>query len=51
MAQTIIQSYEPSVCLIHVVVGFHDRTTGLILHYVGLTSMGEPETDEHNSPR
>jgi flagellar biosynthesis/type III secretory pathway M-ring protein FliF/YscJ len=28
VAQTIIQSYEPSVCLIHVVVGFRDRTTG-----------------------
>jgi S1-C subfamily serine protease len=50
VAQTIIQSYEPSVCLIHVVVGFHDRATGLILHYVGLTSIGEPETDEHNNP-
>ena len=50
VAQTIIQSYESSVCLIHVVVGFHDRTTGLILHYVGLTSTGEPETDEHNNP-
>ena len=50
VAQTIIQSYEPSVCLIHVVVGFRDRTTGLILHYVGLTSTGEPVTDEHNNP-
>jgi serine protease Do len=50
VAQTIIQSYEPSVCLIHVVVGFRDRTTGLTLHYVGLTSTGEPVTDEHNNP-
>jgi serine protease Do len=50
VAQTIIQSYEPSVCLIHVVVGFRDRTTGLQLHYVGLTSTGEPVTDEHNNP-
>ena len=50
VAQTIIQSYEPSVCLIHVVVGFRDRTTGLQLHYVGLTSKGEPETDDLNNP-
>jgi serine protease Do len=50
VAQTIIQSYEPSVCLIHVVVGFRDRTTGLTLHYVGLTSTGEPVTDDHNNP-
>ncbi len=50
VAQTIIQFYEPSVCLIHVVVGFRDRNTGLKLHYVGLTSTGEPVTDEHNNP-
>ena len=50
VAQTIIQSYEPSVCLIHVVVGFRDHTTGLKLHYVGMTNTGEPVTDEHNNP-
>jgi DNA-binding response OmpR family regulator/S1-C subfamily serine protease len=50
VAQTIIQSYEPSVCLIHVVVGFRDRVTGLNLRYVGVTSTGEPVTDEHNNP-
>lgn len=50
VAQTIIQSYEPSVCLIHVVVGFRDRGTGLNLHYAGITSTGEPLTDEHNNP-
>ena len=50
VAQTIIQSYEPSVCLIHVVLAFRDHTTGLRLHYAGLTSTGEPTTDEHNNP-
>jgi serine protease Do len=50
VAQTIIQSYEPSVCLIHVVVGFRDRVTGLTLHYAGVTNTGEPLTDEHNNP-
>jgi len=50
VAQTIIQSYEPSVCLIHVVVGFRDHTTRLPLHYAGITSSGEPLTDEHNNP-
>ena len=50
VAQRVIQSYEPSVCLIHVVVGFRDRTTGLNLHYVGLTSTGEPMVDEHSNP-
>ncbi len=49
-AQTIIQSYEPSVCLIHVVLAFREHVTGLRLHYAGLTSSGEPTTDEHKNP-
>src|ERR1700730_2328870 len=49
-AKTIIQSYEPSVYLIHVVLAFRDHTTGLRLHYAGMTSSGEPTTDEHNNP-
>ena len=50
VAQTIVQSYEPSVCLIHVVLGFRDRNTRLSLLYAGVTSSGEPTTDEHNNP-
>src|SRR5262249_31883129 len=49
-AQTIIQAYEPSGCLIHVFVGFHDYSTGLSLRYAGLTNTGEPTTDDHNNP-
>jgi len=48
IAQTIIQTYEPSVCLIHVVVAFRERSTGLRLRYEGVTSTGEPSTDEHS---
>jgi DNA-binding response OmpR family regulator len=50
VAQTIIQSYEPSVCLIHVVLAFREHTTGMRLHYASMTSSGEPATDEHNNP-
>jgi len=50
VAQTIIQSYEPSVCLIHVVLAFREHTTGLRLHYAGMTANGQPTTDEHNNP-
>jgi serine protease Do len=50
VAQTIIQSYEPSVCLIRVVIAFRDRNTGFKLHYAGLTSNGDPTRDEHNNP-
>ena len=50
IAQTIIQSYEQSVCLIHVVLAFRDRATGVRLHYANMTSGGEPVTDEHNNP-
>ncbi|HWY53820.1 MAG TPA: trypsin-like peptidase domain-containing protein [Terriglobales bacterium] len=49
-AEKIIQNYEPSVCLIHVVLAFRDHTTGLRLRYAGVTSSGEPATDEHNNP-
>jgi DNA-binding response OmpR family regulator/S1-C subfamily serine protease len=49
-AERIIQAYEPSVCLIHVVLAFRDHTTGLKLRYAGVTITGEPETDEHNNP-
>jgi DNA-binding response OmpR family regulator/S1-C subfamily serine protease len=49
-AERIIQSYEPSVCLIHVALAFREHTTGLKLRYAGVTSTGEPETDEHNNP-
>jgi serine protease Do len=50
VAQNIIQSYESSVCLIHVVVGFTDHTTRLPLRYAGVTSSGEPITDENKNP-
>jgi DNA-binding response OmpR family regulator/S1-C subfamily serine protease len=50
IAQTIIQTYEPSVCLIHVVVAFRERSTGLRLRYEGVTSTGEPATDQHSNP-
>jgi DNA-binding response OmpR family regulator len=50
VAQTILRSYEPSVCLIRVVLGFRDRTSGLRLHYAGMNSSGEPNTDARNNP-
>jgi DNA-binding response OmpR family regulator/S1-C subfamily serine protease len=50
VAETIIRSYEPSICLIHVVLALRDHTTGLRLHYAALTSSGEPTIDEHNNP-
>ncbi len=49
-AERIIQAYEPSVCLIHVVLAFREHTTGLRLRYAGMTSTGEPATDEHSNP-
>lgn len=49
-AQTVIRSYEPSVCLIHVVLGFRDPSNGLKLRYAALSSDGAPTTDEHNNP-
>lgn len=50
VARTIIDSFEPSVCLIHVVMTFRDRASGLKLHYAEMTSTGEPVTDKSNNP-
>ncbi len=50
VAHTIIEADEPSVCLIHVVLAFHDHDTGMKLHYASLTSNGEPATDKSNNP-
>jgi DNA-binding response OmpR family regulator len=50
VAQTIIQSYEPSVCLIHIVLAFKEPTTGLTLHYAEMAGNGEPKTDDHGNP-
>jgi DNA-binding response OmpR family regulator len=49
-AERIIQAYEPSVCLIHVVLAFREHTTGSRLRYAAVTGSGEPATDEHNNP-
>src|SRR5215471_4018883 len=50
VAQTIIRTYEPSVCLIRVVIAFRDHASGLRLHYAEVNSSGEPATDAHNNP-
>jgi DNA-binding response OmpR family regulator len=50
VAHTIIDAYEPSVCLIHVVLAFRDHKTGLKMRYAALTSTGEPVTDNANNP-
>jgi CheY-like chemotaxis protein/S1-C subfamily serine protease len=50
IGQTIIQSYEQSVCLIHVVLAFRDRASAMRLHYANVTSSGEPATDQQNNP-
>jgi CheY-like chemotaxis protein len=50
IAQTIIQSYEQSVCLIHIVLAFRDHDNGSRLRYASVTSSGSPTTDEHNNP-
>jgi S1-C subfamily serine protease/CheY-like chemotaxis protein len=49
-AQTIIQTYEPSVCLIHITLAFRDHTSGQKLHYAGMTDSGGPTVDEHSNP-
>lgn len=49
-AHTIIDTYQPSVCLIHVVIAFRDHDTDLRLRYASLTSTGVPVADKSNNP-
>jgi DNA-binding response OmpR family regulator/S1-C subfamily serine protease len=49
-AHTIIETDRPSICLIHVVLAFRDRTSALKLHYASITDSGGPATDQSNNP-
>ena len=42
VAQDVIRSYAASVCLLHVVVGFRDKGSGVILRYATVTPVGGP---------
>jgi len=42
VAQDVIRSYSASVCLLHVVVGFRDKGSGLVLRYTTLSQAGSP---------
>ena len=44
-AEGVIRTYAPSVCLLHVSVGFRDRNSGRLLRYGGITPAGEPLKD------
>jgi DNA-binding response OmpR family regulator len=44
-AEAVIRTYAPSVCLLHVSVGFRERSSGKLLRYGGITPAGEPLKD------
>jgi S1-C subfamily serine protease len=48
VAQDVIRSYSSSVCLLHVVVGFRDKGSGLILRY---TTMNPGSAQENGQPQ
>jgi DNA-binding response OmpR family regulator/S1-C subfamily serine protease len=50
IAQSIIRSYTPSVCLLHVAVSFRHQATGRRLRYAGLNPRGEPLQDSEGNP-
>lgn len=45
VAQDVIRSYSASVCLLHVVVGFRAKGSGLILRYAAMNPGGSPLTN------
>jgi DNA-binding response OmpR family regulator/S1-C subfamily serine protease len=42
VAQDVIRSYSSSVCLLHVVAGFRDKRSGLILRYTTMSPPSSP---------
>lgn len=50
VAESIIRSYAPSVCLLHVVVAFRDKESGQRLRYGGLNPQGQPLQDSEGNP-
>jgi S1-C subfamily serine protease len=49
-AEGIIGTNEPSVCLLHVAVGFREKQSGLRLRYAGINPQGEPIEDSEGNP-
>jgi S1-C subfamily serine protease/DNA-binding response OmpR family regulator len=45
IAETIVHSYGPSVCLLHVVVEFLDKSSGKPIQ-IAVDSLGKPQVDE-----
>ena len=50
IAQEIVRDYSNSVCLIYVMVGFHERKTGARLNFAGIDANGNPVADEKGNP-
>jgi S1-C subfamily serine protease/DNA-binding response OmpR family regulator len=44
-AETIVRTYGPSVCLVHVVVAFRDKNSGQVLR-IATDASGKPQVDE-----
>lgn len=49
-AESVIRSYAPSVCLLHVSVAFNEKDSGRRLRYGGMGSDGTPLKDSDGNP-
>ena len=49
-AESVIRSYAPSVCLLHVSVAFNEKSSGRRLRYGGINSDGSPLKDSDGNP-
>ncbi len=45
IAETIVRTYGPSVCLLHVVVAFKDKNSGQVIR-IGTDANGKPQVDD-----
>jgi DNA-binding response OmpR family regulator/S1-C subfamily serine protease len=49
-AENLIAAYAPSVCLLHISVGFRNQQSGQRLRYAGLNPQGDPIQDSDGNP-
>src|SRR6266404_912040 len=50
IAQQNVENYTESICLIYVVLGFHDKSSGASLKFAGVDVSGGPLLDANGNP-
>jgi DNA-binding response OmpR family regulator len=50
-AEHVVRDYSGSICLIHIVLGFFERSSGQQLRFAGVDQNGDPVADSSGNPQ